>query len=91
MKQHPNCLLLSEAKIKRSPEFFMDELDYKPAVIESCPALLICSLEKQIILRHKVLLVLREKGLIIRDYPLYRAVCLIEEACLANKRCPCGL
>ncbi|KAJ8427666.1 LOW QUALITY PROTEIN: hypothetical protein Cgig2_012079 [Carnegiea gigantea] len=78
MKQHPNCLLLSEAKIKRSQEFFMNELDYKPAVIESRLALLICSLEKQIIPRHKVLLVLREKGLISRNYPLYRVVCLIE-------------
>lgn len=31
------------------------------------------------ILRHKVLLVLREKGLIRRDYPLYRVVCLTED------------
>lgn len=78
MKQHPNCLLLSEARIKRSLEFLMNELDYKPAGIASCPGLLICSLEKRIIPRHKVLLALKEKGLLSRDYPLHRVACLSE-------------
>ncbi|KAJ8427667.1 hypothetical protein Cgig2_012080 [Carnegiea gigantea] len=78
VRRIPNCLTSSEARIKKSLEFFRNELGYKPAVIASHPALLISSLEKRIIPRHKVLLVLKEKALITRDYPLYNAVNLSE-------------
>lgn len=78
VRRNPNCLTFSEARIKKSLEFVMNELGYKPAVIASRPGMLISSLEKWIIPRHKVLLVLKEKALIKRDYPLYNAVNLTE-------------
>ena len=84
MKQHPNCFLLAEARIKKSLEFLINELGYNPAVIVSRPSLLICSLEKRIIPRHKVLLILKGKGLISTDYPLYRVTCL-SEACFVKR------
>ncbi|KAJ8427665.1 hypothetical protein Cgig2_012078 [Carnegiea gigantea] len=78
VRRNPNCLTCSEARIKKSLEFLMNELGYKPAVIAWRPSLLIASLEKRIIPRHRVLLVLKEKPLIKRDYPLYNAVNLSE-------------
>lgn len=78
IKRSPYCLKFSEARIEKSLEFLMNELGYKPGFIVLSSSLLTYSLEKRIIPRHRVLLVLKEKGLIRKDYPLYSLVSLTE-------------
>ena len=53
----------------------MKELGYKPEYLTR-KLLLTCSLEKRTVPRHKVLVVLNEKGLV--TYPLDKAICLKE-------------
>lgn len=78
IRQNPHCLGSSEARIKNRLEFFMNELGYGPHTLILKVSLLTYSLEKRIIPRHRVLLILKEKGLIRKDYPLYSLVSLTE-------------
>lgn len=56
----------------------MSGMGYQPAYLVSSSAFLICSLDKRILPRHKILLVLKDKGLIGTNYSLYYAVKLNE-------------
>ncbi|XP_021759689.1 transcription termination factor MTERF2, chloroplastic-like [Chenopodium quinoa] len=67
---NPYCLGLSETMIKKKLEFLMKELGYKPALLASRSNLMAYSLEKRLLPRHKLLLFLKEKGLLSRDYCL---------------------
>ncbi|KAL9236132.1 hypothetical protein vseg_010836 [Gypsophila vaccaria] len=57
-----SCFSFSEACIKKKLDFLMNKLQYKPDQLTSCVNLLTCSLEKRVVPRHKVLLILKEKG-----------------------------
>ncbi|KAL2899849.1 Transcription termination factor MTERF15 mitochondrial [Bienertia sinuspersici] len=70
----PSLLSLSEDSIKKKLEFLMNEVGYKPSYMASRCSLFTCSLEKRVVPRHKVLLVLKEKGLIRKDYALATAL-----------------
>ncbi|KAK9734267.1 hypothetical protein RND81_04G127400 [Saponaria officinalis] len=74
----PLCLSFSEALIKRKLEFLVNELGLKPAYIASNGSLWTCSLEKRVMPRHKILSVLKEKGLIKAKASLDKAVRLSE-------------
>ncbi|KAG2676137.1 hypothetical protein I3760_12G038300 [Carya illinoinensis] len=66
-KRQPLCMALSEKKIKKMMDFFMNKLKMKPSVISNCPNLLLHSLQKRIIPRCSVLQLLMLKGLIKED------------------------
>uniref|UniRef100_A0A803MHY5 Uncharacterized protein n=1 Tax=Chenopodium quinoa TaxID=63459 RepID=A0A803MHY5_CHEQI len=70
-RKNPMLLGLSEARIKRSLEYLMKELGFSPDYVMSHGALLSYSLEKRIIPRIRVLLALKEKGLIKKDHAPY--------------------
>ncbi|KNA20139.1 hypothetical protein SOVF_055130 [Spinacia oleracea] len=74
----PTCFGLSVASIKKKLDFLMNELNYEPSFLAMQSNLLTCSLEKRIVPRHKVLLVLKEKGLIKIEYSFITAVKLSE-------------
>ncbi|KAK9734261.1 hypothetical protein RND81_04G126900 [Saponaria officinalis] len=74
----PLSLAFSEASIKRKLEFLVNELGLKPAYIASNFVLLTCSLEKRVMPRHKIVSVLKEKGLIKANASLDGAVRLSE-------------
>lgn len=76
IRQNPLCLTSSEAKIKGRLEFLMNQLGYKPADLASKPALFTYSIEKRLLPRHRVLQVLKEKGLLKNNYSLYSAASL---------------
>ncbi|KNA14712.1 hypothetical protein SOVF_105140 [Spinacia oleracea] len=73
--QIPFCLGLSESRIKEKLDFLMTQLDYDPAYLASHPNLMTFSLEKRLVPRHKMLLFLKEKGLLSRDYSFYTVAC----------------
>ncbi|KAK9734264.1 hypothetical protein RND81_04G127200 [Saponaria officinalis] len=77
-RQCPLCLAFSEALIKRKLEFLVNESGLKPAYIACNFVLLTCSLEKRVMPRHKILSVLKEKGLIKANASLDEAVRLSE-------------
>ncbi|XP_010690789.2 uncharacterized protein LOC104904280 [Beta vulgaris subsp. vulgaris] len=78
IRANPFCLALSEARIKKSLEFLMNDLVYEPAYIASHNVMLGYSLEKRIVPRNKVLLALKEKGLIKMHHSLYTTLLLSE-------------
>ncbi|XP_057252233.1 transcription termination factor MTERF4, chloroplastic-like [Beta vulgaris subsp. vulgaris] len=78
IRRNPYCLALSEARVRRSLEFLMNELGYERDYLVSHCALLNYSLEKRIMPRNKILLALKEKGLIKMDYSLYSSLLLNE-------------
>ncbi|XP_074310245.1 transcription termination factor MTERF15, mitochondrial-like [Silene latifolia] len=72
MRRQPNALLLSEENIRKKLDFLMTELGYKPEYLATRSVLLGYSMEKRLAPRHRVLLVLKEKGLLL-DYNFYSA------------------
>ncbi|OVA02268.1 Mitochodrial transcription termination factor-related [Macleaya cordata] len=63
-KRHPYCMNISEEKISRGVEFFLEKLKWKPSEISLRPSVLLLSLEKRIIPRCAVLEILYLKGII---------------------------
>ncbi|XP_074311911.1 transcription termination factor MTERF15, mitochondrial-like [Silene latifolia] len=78
MRRSPNAFLISEESIRKKLGFFMIELGYKPDFLATHSALLGYSIENRVAPRHRVLLVLKEKGLLI-DYNLYTAAIKTEK------------
>jgi len=78
MKRRPNCFRLSEEKIKASLNFLMQELGYEPKSVISNVFLLTCSLEGRLVPRYRILMVLKEKGLVKQSYKFHNAVKLSE-------------
>ncbi|OVA02264.1 Mitochodrial transcription termination factor-related [Macleaya cordata] len=63
-KKQPNCMKMSEEKIRIALEFFMEKFNWKPSEILLCPTLLVLSSEKRIMPRCAVLKILYSKGMI---------------------------
>ncbi|KAL9236141.1 hypothetical protein vseg_010844 [Gypsophila vaccaria] len=78
IRVHPCCLMFSEQRLKKSLNFVMNELGYEPKYLVSRPALLSYGVEKRLLPRYRILSLLKEKGLIRADYPLYTAVQITE-------------
>ncbi|XP_074320228.1 uncharacterized protein LOC141657018 [Silene latifolia] len=71
MRRNPLVFIISEENIRKKSGFLMTELGYKPDYLATHSVLLSLSLEKRMAPRHRVLLVLKEKGLL--DYNFYTA------------------
>ncbi|XP_074311893.1 uncharacterized protein LOC141647562 [Silene latifolia] len=78
VKKLPHFLRISEARLTKSLEFLMNEMGYEPTFLACRPALLTCSLETRLLPRQRILVVLREKGLISTACTLYNAAVLTE-------------
>ncbi|KAL5994952.1 hypothetical protein ACLOJK_025009 [Asimina triloba] len=63
-RREPKCMMISEEKIIRGMDYFVKELGWAPSYISVYPHLLMLSLEKRIIARHKFLQVLVSMRLI---------------------------
>ncbi|KAK9755429.1 hypothetical protein RND81_01G024200 [Saponaria officinalis] len=73
-----SCFSLSDESIRKKLDFLMNELGLDPAHLTSCTGLLTCSLEKRLVPRHNVLLVLKAKGLLKKNPTFYSAVSVSE-------------
>ncbi|KAL9238945.1 hypothetical protein vseg_013310 [Gypsophila vaccaria] len=76
--KNASCFTISEAHIKKKMEFLMNEMGFDPAYLIAHTSLLTCSLDKRVVPRHKVLLVLKEKGLMKKIPVLVRVVQMSE-------------
>ncbi|XP_004250434.1 transcription termination factor MTERF9, chloroplastic [Solanum lycopersicum] len=74
----PYCLASSEAKIKTTLKFFMNELGYEPNYLASRAPLLKFSMEKRIVPRNEILKFLKENQLLKGRLCLYTAVSFSE-------------
>ncbi|XP_074281141.1 uncharacterized protein LOC141606054 [Silene latifolia] len=77
MRRNPIIFQISEENFRKKLGFLMTELGYKPDFLATHSTLLGFSLEKRLAPRHRVLLVLKEKGLL--DYNFYLATKKSEE------------
>ncbi|XP_074281146.1 uncharacterized protein LOC141606057 [Silene latifolia] len=71
MRGNPLIFQMSEENIRKKLGFLMTELGYKPDFLATRFMLLSCSLENRLVPRHRVVLFLKEKGLL--DYNFYTA------------------
>ncbi|XP_010491409.1 PREDICTED: uncharacterized protein LOC104768995 [Camelina sativa] len=81
-KKHPHCMMLSERKINRTMEFFVNEMNLEARSIAQCPVVLFFSLEKRIIPRCSVAKVLVSKGLVKEDWSLSSLLVPVEKVFL---------
>ncbi|CAK7348255.1 unnamed protein product [Dovyalis caffra] len=77
-RKHPHCMMLSEKKIMRGMDFFVNKMGWPSKEIVHCPVILFLSLEKRIIPRCKVIQVLWSKGLIKKDISLNTVLLPVE-------------
>ncbi|XP_031259294.1 uncharacterized protein LOC116117386 [Pistacia vera] len=82
-RKHPHCMILSEKKIMRSMDFFVNKMGLPSGMIAECPVVLFFSMEKRIIPRCSVIEVLLSKGL-IKDIRL-STVLLPAEKCYLER------
>lgn len=66
-KKYPPCLILSEEKIFKTMEFFVQKMGLKPEDIATRPTVMVFSLEKRIIPRCSVVQSLYSKGLLKKE------------------------
>ncbi|CAI9778493.1 unnamed protein product [Fraxinus pennsylvanica] len=66
-RSHPLCMKLSEEKITRGMEFYVNEMSWSPAKVARCPVALFYNLERRIIPRCRVIKILIEKGF-VKEY-----------------------
>ncbi|KAB2069974.1 hypothetical protein ERO13_A08G117200v2 [Gossypium hirsutum] len=69
-RKHPHSMMLSEKKIMKSMDYFVNEMGWASRAIAECPVVLFFSLEKRIIPRCSVFQVLLSKGLIKEGFSL---------------------
>ncbi|THF93930.1 hypothetical protein TEA_017620 [Camellia sinensis var. sinensis] len=81
-KKHPHCMILSEKKITRAMDFFVNKMGWNSKMIARCPVVLFFSLEKRIIPRCSVIQVLSVKGLIKKDLSLSSVLLPVEKCFL---------
>ncbi|XP_077249978.1 uncharacterized protein LOC143889598 [Tasmannia lanceolata] len=74
----PHILALSEEKIRKGLDFFMNQLHYEPSYISRCPKFLMYSLECRVVPRHAVLMHLESNNLLKKNPCLYTLVCRTE-------------
>ncbi|KAH9610406.1 hypothetical protein KSS87_015224 [Heliosperma pusillum] len=72
MRKNPATFMKSEENIRSKMGFLMTELRYNPDLLITHPALFAYSLEKRMVPRRRVLLVLKEKALL--NYNFYTAI-----------------
>ncbi|GAB2289515.1 hypothetical protein Dimus_023825 [Dionaea muscipula] len=77
-KRMPQCLLISEAKLKTRVDFFINKLGYKIANLAARPSLLKYSMEERILPRYAVMQVLQESNLLRRNPSIYTYIKLSE-------------
>jgi mTERF domain-containing protein len=76
-KRHPNCMLLSEEKITKAMDFFVNKMGWPSANISLNPSVLFFSLEKRIMPRFLVIQILllgyvkRKRRHVILSYVAY--------------------
>ncbi|XP_059281312.1 transcription termination factor MTERF2, chloroplastic-like [Lycium ferocissimum] len=74
VRKLPYCLTTSEAKIRITLKFFMNELGYEPSYLASHAPLLKYSLEKRVMPRNEILKFLKENQLVKGKLCLYTVV-----------------
>uniref|UniRef100_A0ACD5XHF4 Uncharacterized protein n=1 Tax=Avena sativa TaxID=4498 RepID=A0ACD5XHF4_AVESA len=75
----PHVLALSEKKIQQAVEFLMRDACLQAPYIAQRPALIMYSLEKRLMPRHSLLMVLRQKGLLPMEGDFYTTASLAEK------------
>ncbi|GAB2289566.1 hypothetical protein Dimus_023876 [Dionaea muscipula] len=75
-KRLPQCLLISEARLKTRMDFFVNKLGYEIGYLAARPPLLLLSMEERILPRYAVLQVLQEKELM--NPSIYSVMCASE-------------
>ncbi|KAJ0499882.1 putative transcription regulator mTERF family [Helianthus annuus] len=68
-RHQPYCLNKSEGNIREKLEFLMKDLGYTPAYLIRCHTFFTFSLSKRVVPRNKMLMFLKEKGL-VGDKPM---------------------
>ncbi|XP_021723366.1 transcription termination factor MTERF9, chloroplastic-like [Chenopodium quinoa] len=82
IRLNPMCFTSSESRIKERLGYLMNQMGYKPNYLAMQPILFMCRIEKRLLPRHRVLEILKEKGLIRMDYLLSSAVSCSESVFL---------
>ncbi|KAF8028153.1 hypothetical protein BT93_E0920 [Corymbia citriodora subsp. variegata] len=77
--RRPHCLALSEKKIRRTLDFYLNTASIAREVIVSQPLLLQFSVDKRLQPRHNVITFLLSKGLLKKDKPVVTPFQLTEE------------
>lgn len=83
-RKHPHCMMLSEKKIMKTMDFFVNKMGWPTKEIVHCPVVLFFSLERRIIPRCRALRVLLSKGLVKKDISL-NTVLLPVEKCFLDR------
>ncbi|XWS31678.1 hypothetical protein CRYUN_Cryun23aG0096600 [Craigia yunnanensis] len=78
-RKHPHSMMLSEKKIMKSMDYFVNKMGWPSRVIAQCPVILFFSLEKRIIPRCSVFQILLSKGLIKKDFSLATVLLPVEK------------
>ncbi|XP_027094254.1 transcription termination factor MTERF4, chloroplastic-like [Coffea eugenioides] len=78
VRRLPLTLTMSGNRMRKSLDYFMNELGYTPAYLASRPFLFTLSLEKRVKPRNEVLKILNEKNKSTRKGDLCQVVCLRE-------------
>ncbi|KAL2535563.1 Mitochondrial transcription termination factor family protein [Forsythia ovata] len=81
---HPSCMHLSQNKIARGMNFFVNEMKREPASVIRTPAVLFYSMEKRIIPRCRVIVRLVQKGFLKHNYQLMSFLKYTEEDFLSK-------
>ncbi|EEF41626.1 conserved hypothetical protein [Ricinus communis] len=81
-KKHPHCMMLSEKKIMKAMDFFVNKMGFPSKVIAQCPVVLFFSLEKRIVPRCRVIRVLMNKRLVKEDVSLASVLLPVEQCFL---------
>ncbi|KAJ7972917.1 Mitochondrial transcription termination factor family protein [Quillaja saponaria] len=78
-RKHPHCMILSESKIMKAMDFFVNKMGWPSGMIARCPVVLFFSLEKRIKPRCLVVKVLSLKGLIKKTLSLTTVLLPVEK------------
>ncbi|KAK8639564.1 hypothetical protein V6N13_137939 [Hibiscus sabdariffa] len=78
-RKHPHSMMLSEKKIMKSMDYFVNEMGWPSRAIAECPVVLFFSLDKRIIPRCSVFQILSSKGLIKEDFSLTTVLLPVEK------------
>ncbi|XP_074266853.1 uncharacterized protein LOC141590143 [Silene latifolia] len=77
--KNASCFTISDVSIKKKMDFLMNELQLEPAYLTTHTCLFTCSLEKRVVPRHKVLMILKEK-ILLTKYPSLSSAVQMPEA-----------
>ncbi|XP_057963728.1 transcription termination factor MTERF6, chloroplastic/mitochondrial-like [Malania oleifera] len=77
-RKHPHCMILSEKKITRAMDYFVNKMGWPAGLFARCPVVLFLSLEKRIIPRCSVIRILLSKDLIKKEVSLSSVLLPVE-------------